>query len=125
MKYRHYAPKKRVFLAGSRDSYLEILQGSARHWKVAAICSEEMKIQVDRLDVMSIVVGKESNLYTVARGLFASLRMLDTVDVDFGVAQPFEESGIGLAIMNRLRKASGHTIINSYNELELALNTKR
>ncbi|MGC8557905.1 MAG: L-threonylcarbamoyladenylate synthase [Nitrososphaeria archaeon] len=124
MKYRHYAPKKRIFLAGSRAKYLEILRESARHWKVAAICSEEMKPKVDSLGIRSIVVGRESDPYTVAKGLFASLRMLDQVDADFGVAQPFKESGIGLAIMNRLRKASGHTIVNSCDELERALNVK-
>lgn len=33
------------------------------------------------------------------------------MDVDVAVAEGFPELGIGLAIMNRLRKASGFSII--------------
>ncbi|MEM3215105.1 MAG: L-threonylcarbamoyladenylate synthase [Conexivisphaerales archaeon] len=121
MKYRHYAPAKRVVLTGGRDIYLEILKKSINFGKPAAICSEEMKPAVDNLGIRNIIIGSESDLYTVARGLFPSLRMLDEIDADFGVAQPFNENGIGLAIMNRLRKASGHIVINSPEELPRAL----
>lgn len=117
MKYRHYAPTKRVFLAGNRENYLKILEKSAEYGRPAAICSEEMKLAVEGMGIRCIIVGRESDLYTVARGLFTSLRTLDEIDADFGIAQPFDERGIGLAIMNRLRKASGHTIINSPEEL--------
>ncbi|MDG6928256.1 MAG: threonylcarbamoyl-AMP synthase [Nitrososphaerota archaeon] len=121
MKYRHYAPAKRVVLAGDRKNYLKILERSAGCGIPAAICSEEMKPAVDALGIRSIIIGRESDLYTVARGLFSSLRILDETDADFGVAQPFDERGIGLAIMNRLRKATRHTIINSPDELPHAL----
>ncbi len=122
MKYRHYAPAKKVVLAGNRGIYLKILEKSMECGRPAAICSEEMKPAIDDLGIRNIVIGRESDLYTVARGLFSSLRMLDEIDADFGIAQPFNENGIGLAIMNRLRKASGHTVINLPDELPGALN---
>jgi len=47
----------------------------------------------------------------VARQLFDSLRRVDELGVDAAVAEGFPEIGIGLAIMNRLRKASGFNIV--------------
>ncbi|MGC8661851.1 MAG: L-threonylcarbamoyladenylate synthase [Nitrososphaeria archaeon] len=125
MKYRHYAPTKRVFLAGNTENYLKILEKSTEYGRPAAICSEEMKPAVDGLGIRCIIMGRESDLYTVARGLFTSLRVLDKIDADFGIVQPFDESGIGLAIMNRLRKASGHMVINSPEELPVYFSERR
>jgi len=122
MKYRHYAPTKKLVLVESIENYLRVLEKSVECGRPAAICSEEMEPKVKRIGIRSIVVGLESDLYTVARGLFSALRKLDEIEADFGIAQPFRETGIGLAIMNRLRKASGHTIVNSPDELPAALN---
>jgi L-threonylcarbamoyladenylate synthase len=49
----------------------------------------------------------------VARNLFANLREFDSerVDVVFAEGVPFE--GLGLAVMNRLRKASGYRIVKA------------
>ncbi len=122
MKYRHYAPTKKVVLVGRSENYLRVLKKSTECGRPAAICSEEIEPEVERMGIKSIIIGRESDLYTVARGLFSSLRKLDEIDADFGIAQPFSENGIGLAIMNRLRKASGHNIVNSPSELPSALN---
>ena len=48
------------------------------------------------------------DLYEAAKNLYDALRQLDKLGVDIGVVPAVEERGIGLAIMNRLRKASGH-----------------
>jgi L-threonylcarbamoyladenylate synthase len=42
-----------------------------------------------------------------AARLFAAMRRLDALHLDLIVAEPVPESGLGAAIMDRLRKAAG------------------
>jgi L-threonylcarbamoyladenylate synthase len=58
-------------------------------------------------------LGSRKNLFEVARNLYKLLRQIDELDVDMAVTEGFEEKGLGLTIMNRLRKASGFTIIKT------------
>ena len=43
--------------------------------------------------------------------MFEALRSFDDKKVDIVYAEAFEEKGIGIAIMNRLKKAAGYDII--------------
>jgi L-threonylcarbamoyladenylate synthase len=81
--------------------------------KVGIICSKELSSRYKNVGInkTTIVVGSEENLFEVARNLFSSFRTLDTLSVKFGLIQKFEEKGIGLAIMNRISKASSHKTI--------------
>ncbi|BBE42590.1 L-threonylcarbamoyladenylate synthase [Conexivisphaera calida] len=122
MKYRHYAPQKPLVLVES-DDYTE---GSGYPGKVISIAkslaSGGRKVVVlasdDGADLYrssgleTVKLGPRSNLFEVARSVFSTLRMLDEMDVDVAVVEGFEERGLGLTIMNRLRKASGHTVIH-------------
>ncbi|MGC9209448.1 MAG: L-threonylcarbamoyladenylate synthase [Nitrososphaeria archaeon] len=118
MKYRHYAPQKRLLLALNDD----VLKDAVEIVKVpfAMLVSQEKMEELSRRagdNVRFIVLGTETNLYTVARSLFESFRRLDELDVKFGLIQAFEEQGIGLAIMNRIRKACGRSYVRSAEEL--------
>jgi len=46
------------------------------------------------------------NLCEAAANLFRSLRRLDRMDLDRIIARPFHEAGLGIAIMDRLRRCS-------------------
>ncbi|PTD94769.1 threonylcarbamoyl-AMP synthase, partial [archaeon SCG-AAA382B04] len=48
---------------------------------------------------------------TVAENLFRILREFDDEGIDIILAEGLETAGIGLAIMNRLRKAAGYNIV--------------
>jgi L-threonylcarbamoyladenylate synthase len=52
-------------------------------------------------------------LAVVAQNLFRLLREVDAENVDVIIAEGVSSEGIGLAIMNRLRKASGYHIIKA------------
>ena len=54
------------------------------------------------------VVELGDSLEEVAKNLFSSLRDLDKRGVDIIIAEGVEEKGLGIAVMNRLKKASGH-----------------
>jgi L-threonylcarbamoyladenylate synthase len=56
-------------------------------------------------------MGSRGNFFEVARNLFSTLRMVDSLGVDVAVIEGVEEKGLGLAIMNRLRKAAAKKIV--------------
>lgn len=54
------------------------------------------------------VLSPSGDLREGAAGLFAKLRRLDEAGLDVIYAEPVPEHGLGLAIMDRLRKAAAH-----------------
>jgi L-threonylcarbamoyladenylate synthase len=52
-------------------------------------------------------VSPDGSLVTAAANLFAALRRLDAAGLDLVLAEPCPEVGLGLAIMDRLRRAAG------------------
>lgn len=107
MKYRHYSPRKKLYLASSRLFVQEVSERSEFLGKILIIGSGETCAK-SRLDCISL--GKETDLDEVARNLFSALREFDKTQCEIGIIQPFEERGKGLAVMNRIRKASsGYT----------------
>jgi L-threonylcarbamoyladenylate synthase len=56
-------------------------------------------------------MGSRGNFFEVAHNLFSTLRMVDSLGVDVAVIEGVEEKGLGLAIMNRLRKAAAKKIV--------------
>lgn len=55
--------------------------------------------------------GSKSDLLTVARELYSTLRKFDETDVQIIFSEIVEETGVGEAVMNRLNKAAGGRII--------------
>ncbi|MCG2863083.1 MAG: threonylcarbamoyl-AMP synthase [Vulcanisaeta sp.] len=123
MKYRHYAPRTRLLVVecGDYNGLLKLLRDvtvdyMARSMKVALLITKETAESLFTMypeisGVSVILMGYRRDPYTIAANLFDSLRNLDKINVDIGIAEGIEERGIGLAIMNRLRKASGLSII--------------
>ncbi len=122
-KYRHYAPRADMVLVESvnygnlmnvvsvvRDIALENIR---RGVSVGILCSDETYNHYTDLGIVVKSLGSRSNLFQVAKNLFKSMRELDEAGVSLIVAEGFEERGLGLTIMNRLRKASGHRIIKA------------
>ena len=52
------------------------------------------------------VLSPSGNLREVAQHLFAALRLLDGLSLDHLYAEPCDEQGLGLAIMDRLRRCA-------------------
>lgn len=108
MKYRHYSPENRIFLLGSLV-LLRNLPRDALAGKIKLIASDET---IRETGVEGISLGARTDLYEVARNLYPSFRELDRIGAGIGLIEPFPEYGIGLAIMNRIRKASSGAISN-------------
>ena len=115
MKYRHYSPDTPLVLVDVDPSDRELvvslvreeaLRAASRGRRVAILASSNNVSEYRGLGAQVLDLGPLENLAIVARRLFHALRSLDEMGVDVGIVEPFPERGVGLAIMNRLRKAS-------------------
>jgi L-threonylcarbamoyladenylate synthase len=115
MKHKHYAPKAEVILIEGNVlaviSKVRELSGSFKNkgHKVGILATDETQTAY-KADVIKSL-GSRSNLAIVARNLFRLLREVDAENVDIIIAEGVSSEGLGLAVMNRLRKASGYHII--------------
>jgi len=57
-----------------------------------------------------VTLGGDNNLKEIAKGLFGTLRELDSLGVSLIIMEGVNEKDEGLAIMNRIRKAAKQTI---------------
>jgi len=116
MKYRHYAPQSpMILLQGSQMNMLgafvkELARYKKDGKKVGILASHEV-INLLGHD-MVFDYGSQKKLADIAANLYNGLRFFDDKDIDIILAEGTTEKGMGLAIMNRMKKASGQTIIN-------------
>jgi L-threonylcarbamoyladenylate synthase len=117
MKHRHYAPKAEVILVeGSVAAVTRKIKDLSEDYrlkgaKVGILATDETQVAYKADAVRSL--GSRFNLAAVARNLFSLLREVDSENVDVIIAEGVSSEEIGLAIMNRLRKASGYHIIKA------------
>ncbi|MEN3048340.1 MAG: L-threonylcarbamoyladenylate synthase [Candidatus Caldarchaeales archaeon] len=115
MKYRHYAPRARMVLVEGRPSDVRskveelVEEYSSRGLRVGVLATDGRRYE----GAVTLDLGPSSDLRAVAKSLFSSIRELDETGVDVIIAEGVEERGLGLAIMNRLRKASGGEIVRA------------
>ncbi len=106
MKYKHYAPSTPLFLfTGKPDTIGRLVKGIDAN--IAFLGSSETCMRIGGR-MITIPLGSRSDLREIAHNLFDRLRFLDSLGVDFVIAESFSEKGMGLAVMNRLRRASQH-----------------
>jgi L-threonylcarbamoyladenylate synthase len=86
---------------------------SRRGLRVSILATDETDSIYDG-DWILRSLGSREDLSTIARNLFKCLRELDEMGVDLIIAEGVPMRGLGLAVMNRLRKASGLNIIRDF-----------
>ncbi len=115
MKYRHYAPKGDLTIVeGEREKVVNYInektaQARSRGEKTGVICTDETKDRYNADAVKSVGTRKDEE--TVAHELFHVLREFDDENVTVMYSESFDSDGIGMAIMNRLKKAAGQQIV--------------
>jgi L-threonylcarbamoyladenylate synthase len=115
MKYRHYAPKGDLTIVeGEREKVVNYInektaQARSRGEKTGVICTDETKDRYNADAVKSVGTRKDEE--TVAHELFHVLREFDDENVTVMYSESFDSEGIGMAIMNRLKKAAGQQIV--------------
>ena len=102
-------------LEGNAVGLLPVLVGKAvaSGLRVGVLCDAAMSAQLAQLKQQEGILlscwGESPE--ALAADLFYLLRDFDRTKPDVILAQGVSEDGIGLAIMNRLRKAAGYQII--------------
>jgi len=118
MKHRHYAPAAQVVVVEAEDfrklvKKVQQLVDMYRQQKkrVGVLATDESMPMYDVEVVKSM--GSRRRLADCARSLFRLLREFDEEKVDVIVAEGVPLEGVGLTIMNRLRKAADHHIVKA------------
>lgn len=116
MKYMHYSPSADVVIVrGSRKKTVDTInslveKANSMGYETGVIATEETKDRYKNTRVL--VIGSRSNPQTIAANLFKMLRKCDYYGIKKVFAEGLAEDELGLAIMNRLKKAAGYHIIN-------------
>lgn len=116
MKYKHYSPGTPLFMFNGSTAALDaLLEKSGR--SVAFIGSREACRKIHNKHIKKLELGSEKDLKEVASNMFDALIKVDSLGVELAVVETFEEKGHGLAIMNRLRRASENREFSNLKEL--------
>lgn len=116
LRHKHYAPKADVVVVEGEisavvDKVKKLAETYAKRGKVGILATDETTDNYDTAVVKSL--GSRSDLAEVARNLFRLLREFDDEGVSVVIAEGVSQGGLGLAVMNRLRKASGYRIVKA------------
>ncbi len=98
---RHYATRTPVTILAAQGA-APMIQGHERAGLLAMSAPGHVDERLCAIEVLSA----SGDLREVARNLFAALRRLDALGLDRLYAEPCDERGLGLAIMDRLRRCA-------------------
>jgi L-threonylcarbamoyladenylate synthase len=112
---KHYAPRAELRLyIGSPQGMIARIAEEARSLTAAGRRVGVLAADEDSLDLPQAVImrlGSASDLDQIAVNLFSGMRALDASDVDVILARDFGESGLGLALRDRLTRAAEGRVI--------------
>ena len=120
VKYKHYAPDADVIVVeGKLSAVVNKVKELAEFYmckgsRVGVLATDET-VGHYKADVMKSL-GSRHDLPIIARNLFNLLREFDLEGVDVIIAEGVPTEGLGLAVMNRLRKASGYKIVRASSD---------
>jgi L-threonylcarbamoyladenylate synthase len=117
IKHKHYAPDAELIVVeGKMPAMVEKVKELVNFYqrsgnKVGVLCTDETVASYKAEVVKSI--GSREDLAEIARNLFRLLREFDLEKADIVVAEGLPVEGLGLAVMNRLRKAAAYKIVKA------------
>jgi L-threonylcarbamoyladenylate synthase len=105
-RYRHYSPRARVTLVRqeSQEEVARLLEQQVKAGRKVGVMTCRPDLYRGRRGVVVAAMSQDAKEY--ARRMFAVLRELDEAEVDEIIVEEVEERGIGVAIMDRLRRAA-------------------
>lgn len=115
MKYRHYAPKAGLTIVEGREDLVIarinelVREADEKGEQVGIIAAEETRHMYPKGLVLSIGSRKDED--SIARHLYEVLRSFDDLNVSAIYSEAFYTPHMGQAIMNRLLKAAGHSVM--------------
>lgn len=97
-KYRHYAPQARVvILPKITEQHVQMYQQAGQKVAVCGLNQAHTSADLEQFF---------DDVPTLAHHLFAAFRQADEQDIDVILVEAVDKTGLGLAVMNRLERAS-------------------
>ena len=114
LKYKHYAPKADVYiLKGSLDAAAAFVKAAAGQRKIGMLVFDEFAEVFARIPGLFVLsLGGQRNPSEAAHRLFSALREMDAAGVAVVYAPEIPESGMWLAVRNRLYRAAAERILD-------------
>lgn len=115
MKYTHYSPKAEVvIIEGELTKVVSKINEMAGEYKskgvnVGVLATEQTKGLYTQTEIIS--AGDRNYPETIAARLFSAFRDFDERNIQVIIAEAIDNTGIGVAIMNRMKKAAGYNIV--------------
>lgn len=110
MKYRHYAPNAPlVLLNGESEDIQKFIIEQSQKEKILMLAYTEEILHLS--SVNTIDIGARNDLQTQAKKLFSALRAANDMELDRIYAHLPTQSGLGLALYNRMIRAAAHTVM--------------
>ena len=121
MKYTHYAPKAPLTLIEGMPTRMarafqwEVARLQGEGHVVGVMASHEVLAELREMLPAELMAdyGHQGNLPTIAANIYEALRSFDDKPADMLLGEGTTDQGLGLAIMNRLHKASGFRTIRA------------
>ncbi len=116
MKYRHYAPSAKMTIVDGAEAAVvskinELVKKARGEGKKTAVIAGEETRHCYHADAV-LCIGARRDEDSIARHLYKILRECDESGIEEIYSESFRTPRIGNAIMNRLLKAAGHSVIN-------------
>lgn len=116
MKYAHYAPRGEMILVTGRSEQDVVIavqsriDAAARRGETTGVLTYAEHASLYQADHI-VICGSLLDPAASAQSLYEALRQFDRRGVTYIVAEGCPEEGLGLALMNRLRKASAGRVV--------------
>jgi L-threonylcarbamoyladenylate synthase len=112
MKYRHYSPKADLILVKGtkikvRNKIVELAR-RMRNEQSKSVCI--MTKSINNNYIADIVWFVGNDFETISRGLFEIFRYVDNHNIDVIIAEEMDCVDLGLAVMDRLKRAAKEII---------------
>ncbi|WP_347301837.1 L-threonylcarbamoyladenylate synthase [Dolosigranulum savutiense] len=105
MKYRHYSPDQPVWIVETdwSDVVAKLLKKGE---KIGILASDDVLSQFQTEATATYSLGAQSDVTQASQLLYSGLRALDQTEATIILVQAHPKTGLGVAYMNRLEKAS-------------------
>ena len=115
MKYKHYSPDANVVIVtgdsdkvvGKINELCELRRKEGKRVGVMTVSEDAGCYNADKV----VDMGSRCDEALASKNLFAALRSFDEDGIQYVYSESFPTDNVGQAVMNRLIKAAGHTII--------------
>jgi len=105
-RYKHYAPRARLQLVSEDEMKKQAEILGNKKLKIGIITTRQNENDFKKYKSNVFVLGDKNDLKEISKNLYSALRFFDTHDVDVILCQSFLKKGLGVAIMDRLERAS-------------------